>query len=183
MRSHVLRSTDMMPLFLQKLLRLPRYYLLRIKRLKGDPEYLARGVALGVFMGNLPLVPQTLLLIPITVYFRVSTVAAVIASIIVNNPLTVTFQYYIAWKIGNAILPGKGSMEQLHHLLQVIAEHGLIDGLAAFGRLGFDTLLVLLLGGILMGVPMAVISYFPARKFFYVVRERRLKRHRLDNRT
>ncbi|MCW5199905.1 hypothetical protein VU05_04255, partial [Desulfobulbus sp. F1] len=80
-------------------------------------------------------------------------------------------------------LPDKGSMEQLHHLLQVIAEHGLIDGLAAFSRLGFDTLLVLLLGGILMGVPMAVISYFPARKFFYVVWERRLKRHRLDNRT
>lgn len=171
-----------MPLFIQKLLRLPRYYFLRIKRLKGDPEYLARGVGFGVFMGNLPLVPQTLLMIPLTVFLRVSTLAALISSVIVNNPLTVTFQYYLAWKMGSAILPGRGSMEHLEKMLQAIAEEGLFDGLAAFGRLGLDTLLVLLLGGVMTGVPMAVISYFPARKFFRAVRERRLKKHKLNNR-
>jgi uncharacterized protein (DUF2062 family) len=42
---------------LRKLVRLPRYYFLRIKRLHGDPEYLARGFAFGIFMGVLPLAP------------------------------------------------------------------------------------------------------------------------------
>lgn len=169
-----------MPLFLQNFLRLPRYYLLRIKRLKGDPEYLARGVALGVFMGNLPLVPQTLLLLPLTVFLKVSTLAAIISSVIVNNPFTVTLQYYLAWRLGSLLLPGRGSMEQLEKMLQAIATEGLFDGLAAFGRLGFDTLLVLVLGGILMGLPMALISYFPARTFFRSVRERRQRRHLLN---
>jgi uncharacterized protein (DUF2062 family) len=171
----------MMPVFLQKLARLPRYYFLRVKRLKGDPEYIARGVALGVFMGNLPLAPQTFLLLPLTVFFKVSTLAAIIASVIVNNPLTVTFQYYIAWRIGSIILPGRGSMEHLEKMLRTIADEGLFDGLAAFGRLGLDTLLVLLIGGIAMGLPMALISYFPARTFFRSLRERRLRKHLLSN--
>ncbi len=69
--------------------RLPKYYLLRIKRLRGDPYYLARGIGFGVFMGVLPLVPiQTLLLIPLSAALQVSTIAALIASIIVSNPLT-----------------------------------------------------------------------------------------------
>ncbi len=172
----------MMPLFLQKLARLPRYYLLRVKRLKGDPEYLARGVALGVFMGNLPLAPQTFLLLPLTVFFKVSTLAAIIASIIVNNPFTVTLQYYIAWRIGSVFLPGRGSMEHLENMLRTIAAEGLFDGLAAFGRLGLDTLLVLLIGGMAMGLPMALISYFPARSFFRSVRERRQQRQLLNKR-
>lgn len=168
--------------FLQKLLRLPRYYYLRIKRLKGDSEYLARGFALGVFMGNLPFVPQTLLLLPLTMFLKVSTLAAIISSVIVNNPLTVTLQYYAAWKIGSLILPGRGSMAQLHEMLRTVAEKGLITGLAEIGRVGLDTLLVLQLGGIVMGLLMALISYIPVRRFFLSLRQRRLKRHRLDNR-
>ncbi len=170
----------MMPVFLQKLARLPRYYFFRVKRLKGDPEYLARGVALGVFMGNLPLAPQTFLLLPLTVFFKVSTLAAIISSVIVNNPFTVTLQYYIAWRIGSLILPGRGSMEHVENMLRTIANEGLFDGLAAFGRLGLDTLLVLLIGGVLMGLPMALISYVFVRRFFLGIRERRHRKHLLN---
>ncbi|WP_417909114.1 DUF2062 domain-containing protein [Candidatus Electronema sp. PJ] len=170
----------MMPLFFQRLLRLPRYYLLRVKRLKGDPVYLARGFALGVFMGNLPFVPQTLLLIPLTVFLQSSTVAAIISSVIVNNPFTVTFQYYLAWRIGSFILPGRGSLEHLHNIMGTFAEKGLIDGFKEIGQIGFDTLFVLQFGGVVMGLVMAIGSYYPVRKFFRTVRERRQKKHRLD---
>jgi hypothetical protein len=37
--------------------------------------------------------------------------------------------------------------------------------------------------GIVMGLLMALSSYIPVRRFFLSLRERRLKRHRLDNRT
>jgi len=170
-----------MPRFLQKFLRLPRYYFLRVKRLKGDPEYLARGFAVGVFMGNLPFVPQTLLLVPLSMLLRVSTLAAIISSVIVNNPFTVTLQYYAAWRIGILILPSRGSIEQLQLIMRTVAEKGLINGFAEIGHVGFDTLLALQAGGAVMGLLMAVISYFPARTFFLSVRKRRLKKHRLDN--
>jgi uncharacterized protein (DUF2062 family) len=172
----------MMPLFLQKLARLPRYYFLRIKRLKGDPEYIARGFALGVFMGNLPFVPQTLLLIPITIVLKASTVASIISSVIVNNPFTVTVQYYLAWKLGSLILPGRGSFAQLHDMMRTIAEKGLVTGLAEIGHLGFDTLLALQVGGAVMGAMMALISYFPVRNFFRSIRERRRQKHLLNSR-
>ncbi|WP_417913431.1 DUF2062 domain-containing protein [Candidatus Electronema sp. TJ] len=169
-----------MPVFLQKLARLPRYYFLRVKRLKGDPEYLARGFALGVFMGNLPFVPQTLLLIPVTIALKASTVGGIISSVIVNNPFTVTIQYYLAWRLGIFLLPGKGSADELHMLMQTVAEKGLISGLSEIGRVGLDTLLVLQVGGAAMGVVLAAASYYPVLKFFRTLRERKQRKHLLN---
>lgn len=166
---------------LRKLARLPRYYFLRIKRLKGDPEYLARGFAFGIFMGILPLAPvQTIILVPLTILFRVSTLAAFIAGVLVSNPLTMIPQYYFTWKIGNAVLPGWVTWEQIEHALHVIAEQGLIDGLTAFSQLGLKSIAVIETGGAIIGIPAGIISYFFARRFFLAVRERRLKKRRLD---
>lgn len=35
-------------------------------------------------------------------------------------------------------------------------------------------------GGVIIGIPARIISYFFARRFFLAVRERRLKRQRID---
>lgn len=175
----------------QRLLRLPRYYFLRVKRLKGDPEYLARGFAFGAFMGTLPLVPiQNIILIPLTILFRISTIAAIIAGTLVSNPLTFMLQYYLTWRIGNALLPGRISWEQLREVLNeistILAEQdliqGILQGIAVLSRLSVNTLSVLLTGGIILGIPLGIISYFFARKFFTTIRKRRLKRQQLNNR-
>ncbi len=166
---------------LRKLLRLPRYYFLRVKRLRGDPEYLARGFAFGIFIGVLPLAPvQTVILIPLTILFRVSTLAAFIAGMLVSNPLTFIPQYYLTWKVGNAVLPGWVTWEQIEHALHVIAEQGLFDGIAALSQLGIKAVAVIETGGAIIGAPAGMISYFFARSFFLAVRERRLKRQQLD---
>jgi uncharacterized protein (DUF2062 family) len=167
---------------LRSISRLPRYYLLRIKRLKGDPVYLARGFAFGVFMGVLPLVPiQTILIIPLSITLRVSTIAAVIAGALVSNPLTFMPQYYITWKLGNAVLPGRISWEHLEGLLLAVEREGLVDGLAMFSHLGIKTITVLLTGGVLIGIPVGIISYFFALNFFRTLRTRRLRKHSLNN--
>lgn len=167
---------------LRSVFRLPRYYLLRIKRLKGDPVYLARGFAFGVFMGVLPLVPiQTILIIPLSITLRVSTIAAVIAGTLISNPLTFMPQYYITWKLGNAVLPGRISWEHLEEVLLAISNEGLLDGITTFSHLGIKTITVLLTGGALIGIPVGIISYFFALKFFRTLRARRLRKHRLNN--
>ncbi len=168
---------------LRSVFRLPRYYFLRIRRLKGDPVYLARGFSFGVFMGVLPLVPiQTILIIPLSITFRVSTIAAVIAGTMISNPLTFMPQYYLTWKLGNAVLPGNVSWEHLKEVLKTIEQEGLIDGIATFSHLGIKTITVLLTGGVLIGLPVAAISYFFALNFFRTLRARRLKRQKLNNR-
>ena len=160
--------------------RLPKYYLLRIKRLRGDPYYLAKGIGFGVFMGVLPLVPiQTLLLIPLSAALQVSTIAAFIASIMVSNPLTFLPQYYLTWKLGNFILPGRITWEQLHDVLLTIQNEGFLDGIVTFSRLGIKTISVLLTGGALIGLPLGVISYFISLQLFRALRRKRAERHKL----
>ncbi|MCI5131281.1 MAG: DUF2062 domain-containing protein [Candidatus Electrothrix sp. EH2] len=167
---------------LRSIFRLPRYYFLQIRRLKGDPVYLAKGFAFGVFMGVLPLVPiQTLLIIPLSITLRVSTLAAVIAGTMISNPLTFMPQYYITWKLGNAVLPGRISWEYLHKALLAIQQEGLLDGLASFSHFGIKTITVLLTGGVLIAVPASIISYFFALKFFRTLRVHRLRKQKLNN--
>ena len=159
-----------------------RYYILRIKRLRGDPVYLARGIGFGVFMGILPLVPiQTLLLIPLTVALRISTIAALIAATLVSNPLTFAPQYYLTWKLGNIILPGRVSWEHLQAVLLAIEHEGLLDGIVTFSTLGIKAIAVILTGGALIGLPLGVISYFVSLRIFKTLHRKRAEKHKLDN--
>lgn len=160
--------------------RLPKYYFLRVKRLRGDPYYLARGVGFGVFMGVLPLIPiQTLLLIPLSVALRVSTIGALIAATLISNPLTFVPQYYLTWKLGNFILPGRISWQHLEQVLLTIENEGLLDGIATFSHLGVKAITVILTGGALIGVPLGVVSYFVSLYFFRAVRRKRAEKHKL----
>ncbi len=173
-----------------RLPRLPRYYFLRVKRMKGDPEYLARSFAFGVFMGVLPLMPvQTIILVPLTILLRISTITAMLAGYVVSNPLTFAPQYYTSWKLGNIILPGWVTWEQIHTALQIILHpdpqlnmmQSILHGLGALSKLGFKAIAVMETGGTIIGLPIALASYFLALNFFLTVRKKRALKHRLDN--
>ncbi len=161
--------------------RLFRYYLLRFTRLRGDPYSLARGTAVGIFIGVLPLLPvQTLLLIPLTLLLRVNTIAAVVAASLVSNPLTFVPQYYYTWKVGNMILPGRVSWEQLQEIMTTIHHEDLLTGIRILSHLGYKTLSVILTGGSIIGLPLAVIGYYLALNFFIRLRAKRIAKHKLD---
>jgi len=161
--------------------RLFRYYLLRFTRLRGDPYSLARGTAVGIFIGVLPLLPvQTILLIPLTLLLRVNTIAAVVAASLVSNPLTFVPQYYYTWKVGNIILPGRISWEQLQEIMAAIHHENLLIGFRTLSHLGFKTLSVILTGGAILGLPLAVIGYYLALNFFIRLRAKRITKHKLD---
>jgi uncharacterized protein (DUF2062 family) len=174
-----------------RLPRLPRYYFLRVKRMKGEPEYLARSFAFGIFMGVLPLMPvQTIILVPLTILLRCSTITAMLAGYVVSNPLTFVPQYYSCWKLGNAVLPSWVSWEQIRAALHVIINpdpqldliESTLHGLTALSKLGFKAIAVMETGGTIIGLPIAIISYFLALRFFWTVRQKRAVKHRLDNR-
>lgn len=161
--------------------RLFRYYLLRFTRLRGDPYSLARGTGLGIFIGVLPLLPvQTILLVPLTLLLRVNTIAAVIAASVVSNPLTFVPQYYYTWKVGNSVLPGRVDWEQLQAIMTTIHQESLLDGIRTLTSLGFRTLSVILTGGAIIGLPLAVLTYYLALNFFLTIRAKRIAKHKLD---
>ena len=141
-------------------------------------------------MGVLPLMPvQTIILVPLTILFRISTITAMLAGYVVSNPLTFVPQYYTSWKLGNAVLPGWVSWEQIRATLSVIIHpdpqldiiQSTLHGLAALSTLGFKAIAVMETGGTILGLPIAFVSYFLALRFFLTVRQKRAVKHRLDN--
>ncbi|MFP7755607.1 DUF2062 domain-containing protein [Thermodesulfobacteriota bacterium B35] len=158
-----------------------RYYFLRFTRLRGDPHSLALGTGFGVFIGIVPLMPiQTIILIPLTILLRINTLAALIAATAVSNPLTFIPQYYFTWKVGNVLLPGRISWEQLQSVLHLIRHESLWQGIQTFLHLGFNTISVLLCGGTLIGLPAGLLVYYASLLFFIKVRKKRIAKHKLD---
>ena len=158
--------------------RVARYYYLRFIRLKGHPSVLARGVAVGTFIGITPTIPfHTILALIVAFVLRGSKVAALLSSIIVSNPITLVPQYYLAWQIGNWMTPGKHSWDDLSILIKAIIHGGQFgETLSALGQIGLDSLFVLLAGGIVLALPFTFVFYCLSYMLFSSIQKRRLEK-------
>lgn len=139
----------------------------KFKHLQGSPASLACGTAVGVFIGFAPVMPfKSMLILMITVAARSSTVAALLVCTLICNPLTYLPLYYIAWLIGDLLLPGRVSWEILQATVGNMREAGLVQGMTLAGQMGLDMGLVLLAGGLALALPLAIASYLAALRFF-----------------
>lgn len=164
-----------------KLQRTARFYFLRFKRLQGDPRSLAIGVAIGVFIGISPTLPlHTVMIVAVTLLLRVSTVSAIIAAAVVSNPLTFALQYFLCWKVGNILLPDRLTWDKMREILNIVMNQGFSESLESISRLSVDAIFVMLTGGILLGLPLAFISYILSLNFFLKIHEKRRKKHLLN---
>jgi len=161
--------------------RIARYYYLRFIRLQGTPYSLAMGAALGAAIGVTPTLPlHTVTIIPITLLLRVNTISALIAGAVISNPLTFVAQYYLSWKIGDFILPGRLTWERLQEVLSMVKEAGLVEGMKILSHLSVDAILVMLTGGLVLAVPLGVATYFFSYRFFEHIRKKREQKHLLN---
>ena len=139
----------------------------KFRQLQGSPASLARGTAVGVFIGFAPVMPfKSMLILMITVAARSSTVAALLVCTLICNPLTYLPLYYIAWLIGNLLLPGRVSWELLKAAVSHMREVSLAQAVVLAGHMGLDMGLVLLAGGLTLALPLAIASYLAALRFF-----------------
>lgn len=161
--------------------RISRYYYLRFIRLQGSPYSLAMGSALGASIAITPTLPlHTICIIAITFLLRANTLAALLVGTVISNPFTFAAQYYISWKIGNFLLPGRLDLGQLDMLLQLIRKASFIDGLGIMAQMGFDTLLVLQIGGLALAAPLGVITYYFGMYLFSRLHQKRQQKHLLN---
>jgi len=158
-----------------------RYYYLRFIRLQGTPYSLAMGAAIGAAVAVTPTLPlHTIVIVPTTLLLRVNTIAAMIAGTIVSNPLTFAAQYYLSWKIGDLLLPGRLSWERLEQVLAMVKEAGFVEGLRILSHLSLDAIMVLMTGGIILAVPLGIGVYIFSYRFFYHLQEKRKQKHLLN---
>nr|WP_320009900.1 DUF2062 domain-containing protein [uncultured Desulfobulbus sp.] len=162
--------------------RIARFYTLRFKRLQGSPHSLALGAAIGSAVGATPTLPfHNILILAFTLSSRSNPIAGILSANVVSNPLTFGPQYYLAWEIGDFLLPGRLSWEKISNTLNLIKHQGLLESLSTLRDMGGDTVLVMLTGGLVLAIPSGLITYFFVYRFFIRLRARRQKKHLLNN--
>jgi uncharacterized protein len=73
--------------------------------MKGKPDAIAMGMAIGVFIGATPTIPfHTALLVFFAALFKQNITAAYLGSWIISNPLTIPFLYFSQYQIGRYLL-------------------------------------------------------------------------------
>ena len=152
-----------------------RYYYLRILRLKGSPHALSLGAAIGVFIGITPTIPlHTVAILLFCLLSRSSFMAGLITSWLVCNPLTYVPIYYFSLKIGNLVTPYHLNWPKVQSVLDgLLSDTSLGDKLQALINLGYEAVIVMLIGGTLLALPFGIGSYYLT---YYSIVKYRLKR-------
>ncbi len=175
------QNTPNEPIRIMSLSRTVRYYSLRFKRLQGSTRSLALGAAIGSAVGATPTLPlHNVLILGLTLLFRVNPIAGIITANIVSNPLTFVPQYFLAWKIGDFFLPGRLTWEKIRGILALIKQEGIMDTLDVIRQMGFDAILVMMTGGIVLALPAGILTYIVVFQFFAKLRKKRRNKHLLN---
>jgi hypothetical protein len=131
------------------LFRMLRYHWLIFRRLQEDPRRIAAGMALGVFIGITPTIPlHTVIVLSLAALLRVSPVTAFIG-IQIGNPLTVVPIYIACYKLGQFLL----YRGQPLVFPETFSFKAWMDVLWQGG-------VALQVGGVILAIPPAIVSYF-----------------------
>ena len=150
-----------------------RYQWLRLVRLRGDPFVLARGIAIGTFIGLTPTIPfHTILTIFFCAVARGHLVAGLVVSLLVSNPFTIPLQYYISWKVGTILTGSSLSWEHVKDLMGLARDKSMFEAVKLIYINSFRSMISVLLGGIVFSLPFAIASYFSAL-YLYIQRQKR----------
>jgi len=149
----------------QRVLRTARFLWIKVLRIEATPHTVAMGLAAGVFIGLLPVLPfQTVLAIALAFIVRGSKLAAALGTW-VSNPLNWVPCYMLFYYVGQAVLPFEVPPLDLHH----VAMMELI-------QTGWKLFAVMMLGGLIVATPSAILSYFVAYKLISLYRRRKAMR-------
>ncbi|MFP4168180.1 MAG: DUF2062 domain-containing protein [Desulfonatronovibrionaceae bacterium] len=144
-----------------------RFWYLSLLRIKAPAHSVAMGLAMGVFIGLLPIIPfQTVVVLVLAFAFRCSKLAAVLGTW-VSNPADMVFLYYVAHRIGKFLIPVRmeGFDGQPHSMLEMMT-------------FGWKTFGVMFIGGLAMALPAAFVTYFVSLRLIRVYHARRMARWR-----
>lgn len=143
-----------------------QYIAKRVLRLSASPHVVAIGFAAGVFASFTPFIGFHFVICFSLAYILRGNMIAAALGTWVGNPLTFPFVWFYTYKLGNLILhghQGELSMRQVSgQLLHV-----------SFGNI-IEILKPMAIGGVLLGVPAAIISYFIIKRLVFVYQRSRL---------
>lgn len=151
------------------LVRQGKLNLLRFLRLQGAPDEIAKGVAIGIFVGMTPTLGlQMVIAIFVAIWLKENKIAAALG-VWITNPVTAAPIYTLEYESGRRLLqmPPLQFPEELTF--------------AAMKTLGWDLMIPLLFGSLIYAVICSIIAYSLTLRFipfFKTWRVPRWPRHR-----
>ncbi len=142
-----------------------RFGYLRVVRIKASSHTVALGMAVGVFVGCLPVIPfQTVIALGLAVVLRCNKLSAALGTW-VSNPLNVPLVYYGLYRVGSFIVPEVHCTLDLRHL-----------ALREMFSQGRELVGLMTVGGVVVGLPLSLITYFVTLRVVRVYHARRATR-------
>lgn len=135
---------------------------IRLARIRSEPDAIGRGMALGLFIGFTPTFGvQMVLALLLALLLRQNKIAAVIG-VWVTNPVTAPFIYGIEYQVGRLF------MGMSHHHVELPGQMGWDMGMQIGGPI--------LLGSLILGIPISLIGYALTVRFIPSLRQARIPR-------
>jgi len=129
------------------LMRQGKLMLLRLLRLRAQPDEIAKGFALGIFIGMTPTFGfQMLIAIFFALLLRENKIAAAIG-VWISNPITAPFIYAAEYETGRFML----GMEHVHLHINFSPE--------TITQFGYDLLVPMCVGSVVYGVLLSAVAY------------------------
>ena len=136
---------------------------IRLARIQSGPDAVARGMALGLFIGFTPTFGFQILLAILFAFLLRQNKIATFIGVWVTNPFTAPLIYGLEYEIGRVLL-GYPSFASEHFNYDLSWSMG--------AQVGFP----LLLGSMILGIPAAIIGYSLTVRFVPSLRQWRIPR-------
>ena len=124
----------------------------RFLKMRGNPKEIALGFALGLFVGFTPYMGfHIAIAIFLAAIFKWNKIAAALG-VWISNPLTAPIVYSLTYYVGSKMCVYTGNFNQ--------AEELSISGMLKILHKAPEVLWILTLGGVVIGLPLAVLGYY-----------------------
>jgi uncharacterized protein (DUF2062 family) len=156
-----------------------RYLYIRFIRIRATPEQVARGMAIGLFIGMTPTIPfQMLLAVFVSSLFKENKIAAALG-VWITNPITALPIYLFNFKIGRFLVLGRtGNVDKEQvNVIQNLIENGITsESVLNVLEMGWQNLLFLLAGSVVVGLITAVIGFWVTRPLYVYLKNKHISR-------
>ena len=142
----------------------------RFLKIRGHPREISLGFALGLFVGMSPFMGlHTAIAVLLAALFKWNKIAAALA-VWISNPFTAPVIYGLTYLIGAKVLTYENSY--------ALPQQFDLDALLDIIRSAPELIWVLIIGGVVTGIPLAIAGYFCA--YFAIFEYRKTLRPKLN---
>ena len=146
------------------MIRQSKLMMLRLVRLRGKMEEIAKGVALGIFIGMTPTFGFQMAIALLFAYLLRENRLAAILGVWVTNPVTAPVIYAIEYEMGRILLDLPRASLPTEFTW------------SAYADLGWNILYPIWVGGILTGIILGALAYFITLRLVPLVKNWRVPR-------